>query len=93
VACEASECIVSGTSYAVTEVAGHTATNLHEFAGTTEFVVESGSQHHRVAGVGDLKDDLVRFYEKDVDHEGRDVRVWKITSGAKGITAEHSAAI
>jgi hypothetical protein len=92
--CDASESVISGSPYAITEVAGHTATNLDEFTGSTEFVIENGGRHHHVGGVGGARhDDQVRFYEKDVDHEGRDVRVWTISSGSGRFLAEHVAAI
>ena len=92
-ACEASESVVSGSPYSVTEVAGHAATGLDDFTGETEFHVEGQGQHHMVTGIGALGDNSVRFYEKDSDHEGRDVRIWTITRETIGFSAQHSAAI
>ena len=90
----APESVRSGTPYEITAVAGHDATSLDEFAGETRFVIECLGERHEIYGQGALDGQSVRFYQKDECHEGKDVRVWRITAeGGRGFTAEHAAAI
>jgi len=43
-----------------------------------------------VAGQGHRDGDKVRFTEKDVDHGGKDVRVWEITATKPGHFTAHT---
>jgi hypothetical protein len=89
----APESVISGSPYDVIEVAGRHAEDLNDFTGNTEFVIEGRGEHHRVCGIGARHEDSVRFYEKDVAHEGKDVRVWQITFESDHFSAKHAAAI
>jgi hypothetical protein len=90
----APESIVSGPPYRVIQVAGHTPLSIDEFIGDTSFVIERGDETHTIAGVGAGTVDGVRFYQKDIDHHGKDIRVWHIAEITSArFFAEHTAAI
>jgi hypothetical protein len=89
----APQSVVSGSPYDVIEVAGRAAEDLNDFTGNTEFIIEGRGEQHRVCGIGARHDDSVKFHEKDVAHDGKDVRVWQITFGPDHFMAEHAAAI
>jgi hypothetical protein len=85
--------IISGIPYDVIEVGGHPASHLSDFEGDTEMVIAGRGEYHRVCGIGALREGAVRFYEKDVDHEGKDVRVWTVSPESDHFVARHAAAI
>jgi hypothetical protein len=83
--------VVSGVAYPVLDVGERAPTSIDEFIGATRFTIDNKGPYV-VCGWGSLQSDRVRFYEKDHDGEGRDVRVWRIVStGDAGFTAVHAA--
>ncbi|WP_157970626.1 hypothetical protein [Nakamurella deserti] len=91
----ATDSVVSGVPYAVTRADGSPAGAVLEFVGDTAFLVHQAGRHSLVCGTGvlDAGGTDVRFYQKDPDHEGRDVRIWRLQSTGTGVTARHDAAI
>ena len=86
--------IASGHIYSVTKVAGEAPSILAEFVGNTDLLIECHGDRHHIFGVGVESVDGVRFYEKDIEKEGHDVRLWSISERPDGaFTAEHIAAI
>ena len=79
----------SGRPYAVTDVGGNAPQSLEQFVGECEFGIDRDASASRVKGVGVAGDDVVRFHEKDLDHSGKDVRVWAVRQVGDGqFTAE-----
>jgi hypothetical protein len=77
----AADPIAFGQLYRVVEVAGHPPVRATDFVGAAEFSIEWHGSRHRVAGTGVPGSAYVlRFYEKDVDHDGKDVRTWDIST-------------
>ncbi len=91
----ATDSVISGVPYAVTRADGTPAAAVLEFVGDTAFLVHQATQHSLVSGTGrlDVGGAEVRFYQKDPDHEGRDVRIWRLQATDTGVTARHDAAI
>lgn len=91
----ATDSVISGVPYAVTRADGSPARTPAEFVGDTAFLVHQATQHSLICGTGvlDVAGDAVRFYQKDPDHEGRDVRIWRLVSEDSGVCARHDAAI
>jgi hypothetical protein len=87
--------IASGVPYLATLPEGRPAVSVGDFLGSVSFLVHQRNQHSLVAGVGVLDNTgtAVRFYQKDSDHDGRDVRIWRIRLTGDRFTAEHLAAI
>lgn len=88
--------VVSGVPYAVTRSDGSPAATVAEFTGATAFLVHQAAQHSLICGTGvlDVAGTSVRFYQKDPQHDGRDVRIWRLqASEDAGVTARHDAAI
>jgi hypothetical protein len=86
--------IISGPAYRITAVAGRSPADIADFVGNTDLLVETDEDQHHIFGVGAYSSDGVRFYEKDLQNEGKDVRTWSIgPSPDGGFTAEHIAAI
>lgn len=72
--------VVSCAPYTVTAVEGRAPRSLHEFEGTISFVVDGPTGGHQIFGEGgDAHDGAVRFYEKDQEGVGKDVRVWTVS--------------
>ena len=87
------DAIISGRSYRVMQVAGDRPSDLADFVGNTELLIEADEDQHQVIGVGAYSSEGVRFYEKDVEMDGKDVRTWIISPSSDGeFTAEHVAA-
>jgi hypothetical protein len=93
------QAVVSGVAYHVLDVGEHPPTSIDEFVGTTRFTIDNKGPYV-VCGCGGLlqtdgprNTGRVRFFEKDHEGDGRDVRVWQITlaEGDDGFTAEHAA--
>ena len=86
--------IISGRVYPITQVGGRRPTKMGDFVGATEFLIEEDAITHHICGVGTNASDEVCFYEKDPQHEGRDVRKWRIRSiDQASFCAQHIAAI
>jgi len=86
--------IISGFAYRITSVAGRSPADIADFVGNTDLLVETDVDQHHIFGVGAYSSDGVRFYEKDLQNEGKDVRAWSIQPADDGtFTAEHIAAI
>ena len=85
----APEPVASGRPYRVIDVAGATPRSLSQFAGEARFGIERGGTVSWIKGFGTDTDGCVRFHEKDLDHSGKDVRVWLIRHNDAGqFTAE-----
>jgi hypothetical protein len=67
----------SGMAIRILEVNGHPPFDLRNFDGDTWFVVDSDVPRF-VKGCGRLGDGGVRFHEKDMDRNGKDILVWDI---------------
>ena len=85
----APDATASGKPYPVTDVGGSPPRSLEQFVGECEFGIDRDGRSSRVKGVGAPGDDVVRFHEKDLDHSGKDVRVWAVRPAGEGrFTAE-----
>lgn len=82
--------VPSGAAKPVLEVQGHPPTDLSDFEGDVAFVVGEDLRY-LVRGSGRMAGDVVRFHEKDVQNNGKDVRVWQIRKEQAGFVAEHAA--
>ena len=81
--------LASGKPYPVVDVEGAAPRSLGQFAGETEFGIEHGGAVSWIKGFGTGQRGGIRFHEKDVDHSGKDVRVWVVREDSAGrITAE-----
>jgi hypothetical protein len=76
--------VASGRLYHVKACRGRVPTALADFEGETVFTLSTETGTTVVRGVGAARADWVRFYEKDVAHDGKDVRVWHIILEADG---------
>jgi hypothetical protein len=76
--------IASGRPYHVTACRGRIPTALADFEGETDFTLSTGAGATVVRGVGTAQGDWIRFHEKDVARNGKDVRVWHIALEADG---------
>jgi hypothetical protein len=83
--------VVSGVPYAVTTTGDGAPTDLSAFLGETVFTIDMAGHQYVVRGTGDTVDGRTRVHEKSAV-AGKDVRVWYITQGPQGFTAEHIAA-
>ena len=81
------ESVPAGTAQLVFEVQGHIPTGLADFAGDVSFVLE-GEEHHLIEGSGRVHGDRVRFHQKDMAANGKDVRVWGIRQEGNAFLAE-----
>lgn len=85
--------VLSGKPYEVLEVAGRTPSDLTDFVDADRFTMDMEGEPYLVCGCGSLVDDEVRFHEKDMAHDGKDVRVWRLSRHPDGgFLAEHAAA-
>ncbi len=83
--------VPSGMSVRVLEVDGHQPDQLQDFVGDVSFVVGLDPPV-LVHGTGRVDGQTVRFHEKDVDHGGKDIRVWEVRAEDDGhLVAEHAA--
>jgi hypothetical protein len=88
---------VSGVPYPITSAAGdETPGSLDQFVGDTSFTIQMRG-FHVVHGYGAFDGKSVRFYEKDNNGVGKDIRVWRITapsgsdSGGKFLACHEAA--
>lgn len=85
--------VASGVQFIVAEVVGHRPASLQDFVGRTSFVVRAHNGVRTISGVGSAVGGGVRFQERDVDQEDKDVRTWQIVNAAdQGFAAQHVAA-
>ena len=82
--------VASGVAREVLEVDGHRPALLSDFDGETTFVLGNGSQYV-VRGLGRVIEGAVRFHEKDMDNDGKDIRVWEVRTEGVRFVAEHIA--
>lgn len=83
------ESVSSGIAQRVLEVQGHSPASLADFTGDVSFVVDDEA-HHLIQGSGRVNGDRVRFHEKDVAANGKDVRVWGIRQEGEAFLAEQT---
>lgn len=76
--------VASGRPYHVIACRGRVPAALSDFQGQSDFTLSTGTGTTVVRGVGATQGDWVRFHEKDVAHNGKDVRVWHIAVEADG---------
>ncbi len=80
--------VVSGVPYRVTAVGDHPPSGLGEVVGEVTLVVEGRTGEHIVSGQGVTTGEAVRFHEKGLGANGKDVRVWRIRQTPEGLVAE-----
>ncbi|WP_353651315.1 hypothetical protein ABLG96_10755 [Nakamurella sp. A5-74] len=88
--------ISSGSQYRVTRVDGRLPDAVDDFVGPATLLIHHADQHLQIHGAGQLdpSGSGVHFYQKDSDHEGRDVRIWQIRQlGDHQMIAEHLSGI
>jgi hypothetical protein len=85
------ESVISGVPYPVTAAGDDAPSGLDAFLGETVFTIDMGGHPYVVRGNGDALEGQVRVHEKS-SHAGKDVRVWHVSQGPQGFTAEHIAA-
>lgn len=86
------EPVASGRPYRVESVNGHAPSGIEDFLEASEFVAAAGSDRLHISGVGHAVPTGVRFHEKDVGPDGKDVRVWMISVADGAYRAESVAA-
>jgi hypothetical protein len=86
--------IVSGRPYRVVRVDGRSPTSMVELAAADRFTIDMDGTEYDVQGSGSVgADDEVRYHEKDMDNNGKDVRVWRLHRHEDGgFLAQHAAA-
>ena len=82
--------VPSGKEFEVLAVHGRTPHTLEDFLDEAVFTFRWEQLDRVVAGQGHRDGDKVRFTEKDVDHGGKDVRVWEITATKPGHFTAHT---
>jgi hypothetical protein len=84
--------VISGKSYLVLLVEDRSPTSLEEIAAANAFTVDMDGTPYLVQGSGQLMDNAARYHEKDVDNNGKDVRVWRVIRDEDGtFLASHAA--
>lgn len=83
--------VPAGVSQRVLEVLGRYPESLADFDGDVSFVIDDDA-HHLIQGSGRLGGDRVRFHEKDMAVNGKDVRLWDIRQEGEAFLAEQSPA-
>ncbi len=76
--------VPSGRPYAVVTVAGEEPAAIEQFVGETAFTIDKSGAASEIRGIGSRNESGVRFHEKDIVHDGKDVRVWQITGELDG---------
>jgi hypothetical protein len=85
------EPVASGRPYPVVDVSGATPLELGQFVGDAVFTIDRDGTPAEVRGEGCANEPGVAFREKDMAHDGKDVRTWQISqSGAEFIAASMS---
>jgi hypothetical protein len=81
------EPVASGWPYPVLEVSGATPFELAQFVGEAVFVIDREGSRAQVCGQGCAREPGVEFREKDMTHDGRDVRTWQISQSGTAFIA------
>jgi hypothetical protein len=89
----AADPVASGRPYNILDVSGAAPGTLEQFLGDASFTIAKDGAESLVCGRGSPQQDGVRFQEKDMEHDGKDVRVWQVAQQGDGaFTATASAA-
>jgi hypothetical protein len=80
--------ISSGRPYPVLEVGGAAPSDLAQFVGDARFTIDRDGTPAEVCGQGSANEPGVLFWEKAVDHDGKDVRTWQISRWGGAFVAE-----
>jgi hypothetical protein len=88
----ADEPAISGDCYTVIDVDGHPPVALADFTHHATMTLLKNGQTRRILGVGAPKSDSVRFHQKDSGPDGKDVRLWSITTRGDLFLAEPAIA-
>lgn len=85
--------IISGMPYTITEIDGSEPHSIDDFArDEASFAIDLQGMTYRVAGDGARRGEGVRFHEKDVSADGKDIRIWNVSRREDGrFIAEHDA--
>ncbi len=84
------EPVSSGRAYTLTEVDGRPPAGLVSCVGERTLTLALNDLSYRVYGSGVASSGTVRFYQKDLGPDGKDVRVWTIRDpGGTPLIAEH----
>src|SRR6476469_2371784 len=75
----AAEPVESGQSYTITHVDGRQPESLDDFTGDVHLTLARNDQQLHVTGAIARTAGAVRFYQKDLALQDRDIRVWTIT--------------
>jgi hypothetical protein len=75
------EPVGSGQSYTINEVDGRVPNSLDDFNGDIHLLLIRNEQALHVVGNGTRQGNSVRFYQKDLALNNRDIRVWTVTAG------------
>ena len=67
-----------------------TAASPDRLRGGRTFLLDLGDGY-LVSGAGRAHGDLVRFHEKDMEHNGKDIRVWHVRQEGADFLAEQAA--
>ena len=76
--------VSSGRPYQVAGSGAAAPSGLRRFIGEASFTIDKDGAESVVRGSGSADGSGVRFYEKDVDRSGKDVRTWHITEDSAG---------
>jgi hypothetical protein len=79
--------VSSGRPYPVLEVSGAEPSELAQFVGEAMFVIDRDGTPAKVCGHGSTSEPGVTFQEKDVAHDGKDVRTWQIRQAGTAFVA------
>ena len=82
--------VPSGTAMPVSEVEGRAPASLEDFAGDVSFSLGL-EPPYLVEGCGRLDGSAVRFHEKDVQNNGKDIRVWEVRMDGDRFVAVQAA--
>jgi len=82
--------VPSGIAVPVLEVGGRAPVSLEDFHGDASFLLGLDPPH-LVQGCGRVDGSVVRFHEKDVQNNGKDIRVWEVRSEGSSFVARHAA--
>jgi hypothetical protein len=80
----AADPISSGRPYRVLAAGGQAPSTLDQFLGEASFTIAKDGAESLVSGLGSPHEAGVRFHEKNVAHDGKDVRVWQISQDSSG---------